>query len=106
MATDKMNQNESQVSTSDRSSTMQSQQPAGSGSTGNRQGEKGEFGKDRQEKSAIGDGQAHGKDQSQTGEPGRARDEISQDHSGKSGNSPTGETGRNREMESSASTKR
>ncbi len=75
MANDKMNPNPNQ-STSERDQSKQAGQPTGSASTGNREGEKGEFSKDRQEKSAIGGAQGQSQDQSKTGEAGRARSEL------------------------------
>ena len=54
--------------------TMQHEQ-AKSSVGGDRRDDKSGFGKDRQEKSAIGGGDSG----SQTGEPGRARSELDQD---------------------------
>ena len=93
MADNNMNKNQSG---NDRNQTMQHEQAKASVSgKDNQSSPSGEFDKNRQDKSAIGGGE----NRSQTGEPGRGRDEIKQGQT-------TGQAGSNRETESSGSTNR
>ena len=93
MADNNIKQN--QGGNNDRNQTMQHEQAKASVSgKDNDRSPTGEFDKNRQEKSAIGGGE----NRSQTGEQGRARDEIKQGQG-----QPTGQ---NRETETSGSTNR
>jgi len=92
------NQDDKKMGSNSPDQTMQHEQAKGSVSGGDRSQEKGEFDKNRQEKSAIGGGQTQSgqtgqgkEDRSQTGEPGRARSELDEKSSDKSRTEPTGQ---------------
>lgn len=90
------NNNNRNQGTNDRNQTMQHEQTKGSvGGSNSDRNPTGELDKNRQEKGAIGGGDTR----SQTGEQGRARDEIKQGQA-------TGQSASNRQTESSGSTNR